>query len=255
MNSIRGLLLDKRVLSDSQKSAIISTAGKIFHLLLAWGDKSMEKTSLWYLKKTNTHIEITEASKLAIQAFKEWGKWIILTAHKSGTFSDYLPLFAEIWDEILKKSIFYTWAFNLSMNKREFPEYTFKSATLTKREDAIILKQQIQEDIQKVSTEWWFIFIAPSWVDVEENSHFKGLFKRFVSWLDDNFPILVSHVTYDTDRWYKEVALSLLRWKWSTVNVSAQLWSVWDRKNDWKPLSWEEMREKYNKMNKNNVSQ
>ena len=82
---------------------------------------------------------------------------IIMSNHESWTFSDYLPLLAALWDGILKKTIFYTGSYNLSMNRKESPEYEFRSAALRTKNDVAILADQVTKDIKKMTEEWWNI--------------------------------------------------------------------------------------------------
>lgn len=231
------------------RSSIISVAWKAFHILLSWSDESLEKTSKWYLNKTNTSVDIDIESITSILDFKNLWKWIIISNHVSWVFSDYLPLFSILWDEILKKCIFYTWAYNLSMNKREFPEYEFRAATLKTRNDVFGLEKYLNEDIQKVNNEWWYIFIIPSWNSTSNWTDFKAIFQRLIKWSSDNLPILVNHVEHDWDIWYKEIATKLFTGlDWVTTRINSQISYAWE----WKNLKWKEMREKYNLMKNKN---
>lgn len=241
-------LPDMKKLSHNIRSTVISISWKVFHIILSWWDKSLEKTSKLYVEKTNTNISIDNCSNKAIENLKRLWKWIIISNHKSGNFSDYLPLFATLGDDILKKSIFYTGAYNLAMNKREFPEYEFRAATLKNRKDIIRLMKQIKNDIEKINDIWWYIFIIPSWEGTSDDTEFKAIFQKMIKWSDDNMPVLANYVKHNYSRWYKQIAESIIRWINSNITISSQLQSVKNWKDsNWKAMKWYKMREKYNK--------
>lgn len=246
--NLLGSLPTKQELSHDLRSAVISIAWKVFHVLFSWWDKSLEKTSKGYMKKTHTTINVDDNSTRTIEELKESWKGIIISNHKSGVFSDYLPLFATLWDDVLNKSIFYTGSYNLTMNQREFPEYEFRPATLRTREDVIKLKDQIKNDVEKINSNWWYIFIIPSWANTSEDAEFQAIFQRMIKQAADDLPVLVSHIEHDSSRWYKQIAESMMKWVKSETTITSKLQSAKDWKNDnWKAMKWDEMRAKYNK--------
>lgn len=241
---------NKKELSEEARSLLISTLWKTLHILFSWWNKNLKDTSEGYLNKTWTKVEIDDESKNAINEFWKLGKWIIISEHKSWVFSDYLPLFSELPDDILKKSIFYTWSYNLSMNKREFPGYEFRPATLKNKKDKHEidnLKKQIEEDIKKVKEKWWYIFIIPSWANTNKNAEFQAIFQRFIKLSDNDLPILENHITHSSSKWYKEIWKSIITKNWWITKISSTLWkaSDWIDEN-WKVMNWRQMREKYN---------
>ena len=202
------------------RKTIINTWWKILHSLIWWW-KSLEETAKQYIKKLWIEIKIDDDSKNNLNEFKNSDKWLIISNHESWVFSDYLPIFAELWDEILKKSIFYTWAYNLEMNKKEFPDYNFRAATLTKREDVRELKENIKNDIAKIKEEWWYIFLIPSWENTEYWWEFKGIFQKMIKSLDHDFPILASKIEHQNWKWsYSEI------WKYILKNFSNKIANI-----------------------------
>ncbi len=238
----------KQELPHNLKSGIYSVAWKVFHVLFSWGDTSLENTSKKYLQKAHINLVISEESLNAIGQFKQWWRGIIMSSHPTWYFSDYLPLFATLGDQILKKAIFYTGAYNLSMNKREFPEYTFRAATLIVKEDAMNLKQQLAIDIEKINSDDGYIFIIPSWETVGEDVPFKGISRRIIQWSQDNLPVLVNHIHHKSPISRKDIARFMLTGKWETTTISSQLTTIQDRKEWGKVLTGKEMREKYKQL-------
>lgn len=244
-NVWRGLPIKKEVYHD-MRSAAISVAGKVFHLLLSWGHASLAETAHRYIQKTHTAIHLDARSDQAIQDLKNLWKGIIIWNHQSGVFSDYLPLFAMLWDEILKKTIFYTGAYSVAMNQREFPAYTFRPATLRTRKDVLQLKTHIEDDMQKIDNTGWYIFIIPSWSNTSEDAEFQAVFQRMITHASDRLPILVSYVTHNTMRWYAQIVESVIRGTTSEAQIVAKLQVAKDWKDhNGKAIKWDEMRKKY----------
>lgn len=244
-----GKWFDWNKVSHSLRSAIISTTGKILHLYFSWWDKSLENTAKWYIKKTQTQINIDNASKEAIQKFITWWKWIIISNHQSGNFSDYLPLFSIFWDKVLKNGPCYTGIYNFNMNKREFPEYTFRPATMRTIQDGKDIINYIDNDTKYLKNTWWFLFELPSWAETSEEAEFQGIFRRIITKSDEKLPILVNKISYKEPMGYKDVLLSLLGKKKPIVTIKTKLELVKDWKDiSWKAMSWKEMRERYNNL-------
>lgn len=240
-NVLKEKTLNKPSLKERLRSNIISIAWKLFHNL--FGNKpSLEETAKKYSKKTGTKFILSDQSKDKIDKFKRYGKGIIISNHPSGVFSDYLPVFASLGDEILKKSIFYTGSWNLKMNQTEFPDCTFRSANNLWKTGLI----QLQEDIKKVNEKGGFLFIIPSWADTSENRTFKGIFKRIITNSENNLPVLSCKVKHNWKKGYLQLAKSLFTKKGgiSTVNIEDKTIKDWKDKEG-KPLSPKEMRAVY----------
>lgn len=230
--------------ADKAREKKIVVAGKLFHLLFSGWNKSLEKTALWYIKKTGTKLVIDDNSKLAINNLELEGKWIIIATHISGVFSDYLPLYAVLWDTILKKSIFYTWSHSIAMNKREFPDYQFRWATPRSLKETKEMMKQLKLDIDKINQEWWYLFIIPSGANTSDDAEFQWIFKKMIANSNDDLPVLVNHLVHTTDRWYKNIAKSLIFKNAWDCNITSQITYALD----WKGLNWKESREKYNSL-------
>ncbi len=240
-NILEKKILNKTPFKEKLRSNIISIAWKLFHNL--FGNKpSLEETAKKYFKKTGTKLTLSSQSKDKIDELKKQGKGIIISNHPSGVFSDYLPVFASLGDEILKKSIFYTGSWNLKMNQTEFPDYTFRAANNLGR----IGLTQLQEDIKKVNEEGGFLFIIPSWADTSENRTFKGIFKRIITNSENNLPVLSCKVRHNWKKWYLQLAKSLFTKKGGISTVDTENKAIKDWKDeDGKPLSPKEMRAIY----------
>lgn len=242
VNKISSILSD----SPALRSAVISAAGKVFHILLSGGNKSLELTAKWYLRKTKNFPSLDDTSLEAIQSLKSAWQGIIISNHQSGVFSDYLPLFAALWDDILQKSIFYTGAYNLAMNQREFPDYQFRAATLKNREDVIRLKSDIQNDIATINYQWWYIFIIPSWDNTAPDAKFLAVFQRMLEQSNDDLPVLSNQVTHSATWSYSEIAKALLGGEWFKTSIHANISTVADRKDgEGKIGNWKELRQIY----------
>lgn len=232
--------------NEENRRALISVLWKWLHLVF-WIWWNLYDTSRSFLKMTWTKVNISDESKKSIEGLKESWKWIIILTHKSWIFSSYLPLFAELWPEILERSIFYTWHYNLAMNQREFPWLEFRASTIPEWADSEYvskLKLQIQDDISRIQENWWYIFIMPSWESTSDEERFKAIFKRLISWIEDwkNIPVLANKVNFKLPFWYKQVLNSLLSRKWQEVDLSSVLTSS----DDWKWKNWNEARDFYN---------
>ncbi len=222
--------------SSKVRSTMINIFWKVFHEIISKWNSSLEETSKAYLERNNINLKIKWENEL--EKFKKGDRWLIIATHSSWNFADYLPIFAELWDEILKKSVFYTGAYNKKMNEVEFPDYTFRAATLEKKEDVKKLIKNIENDIEKVSREWWYIFIIPAWESTEQKAEFKSIFKRFVDKLDDNISVLTSRVIHEWNPNY----INILRWKWFETELVFKNMKV----SNFKWRNWKEMREVYN---------
>jgi len=239
----------KKALSHCLRSSIISVVWRVLHILLKMNN-NLSTTSSNYLELAKIWGGIDQKSMQNIEEFSQEEKGIIISNHESWVFSDYLPLFAKLWEEIMKKSIFYTWAYNLSMNKREFPDYQFRSATLTKREDVIILKQQIVEDINNIKKNGGFIFIMPSWASTDSNAEFQSIFRRMVELIDGDTKILVNQVHHNSDLWYWWMIKSILTnsMRIQVEELKTTIKSEISSSEEWKWLNGQEMRNRYNSM-------
>ncbi|HMY81008.1 MAG TPA: hypothetical protein PK048_04170 [Candidatus Absconditabacterales bacterium] len=180
--------------------------------------------------------------------FARGGKGIIISNHKSGVFSDYLPLFATLGDDILKKCIFYTGSYNRAMNQREFPDYVFRPATLRTRKDVIDLKDQLKNDIDYVNNNGGYIFIIPPGANISEDAEFQALFQRIIKGSEDNLSLLVNYIEHDSIRGYKQIAQSIIGSSTpSKTIITSKLQSVKDWKdNNGNVMKGDEMRKKYN---------
>lgn len=250
LNDLHKSVTNPSSMRDVSRKAMISTTWAILHILFSWWDPSLDWTANKYLMSTWIKTIIDEESRNNISKFHELWKWIIISEHKSFNFSDYLPIFAELWDKILEKCVFYTWDWNLAMNQREFSNYQFRSATLKEnstKEDKDNLKKQVQKDIEKVKREWWYIFIIPSWDDSKELSNFKSLFREMIKNSDDDLSVLVNHIQHKTQDWeninvwYKDIWKSMLTKKLWEFEISSQM----TKASQWKDKKWNESREFY----------
>ena len=242
------------------RSAIISFIGGFLHSGLSWRDENLEATAQGYLDKTNTTINSSEKTNNAINALKEKWKWIIIANHESWVFSDYLPLFSLLTEEILKNCIFYTASHNLAMNKREFPDYEFRPAKAAK-----LSIKNLENDIRKIEKDWWYIFLIPAWENTDDDAPFLWIFKKIIENSTDELPILASRVSHKHSMGYMQIWQAILQniihslqdkmskneetkqtnqknlW---TTTISAQLTSS----EEWKKLDWTWMRSFYNKV-------
>lgn len=228
------------------KWVIISIWWKVFHILFSMWDKSIENTAKWYLDITWTNLNIDQESISNIEYIKNKWCWIIISNHIDFTFADYLWLFSAFWKEILDKVIYYTWVYNLNMNKREFPNNEFRQATKINIESLLLLKN----DIKEINSWNWYIFIIPSWDDETKNAKFKWIFKKIIELSEDDLPILVNYIEHFDEsgkinkKSYINIILSLLNKNWWITNVTSKLFTA----SDFKLLSWAQMRTKYNQM-------
>ena len=226
------------------RSAIVSTIWKAMHLIISKWNKSLEETSNKYLENIWVESYINHKSRNELDEFKWNEKWLIISSHKSGNFADYLPIFAKLWDDILKKTIFYTWKYNLEMNRREFPDYNFQPATSGNITDSKKILENLEINIKKIENEWWYIFIMPSWANIDNNWEFKGIFKRIMNWLWDEFPILANNIEHNWNWTYPEIWKSLI-WLWDS-NKKTKIDFKNATSSDFKDKNGEEMREFYN---------
>lgn len=225
------------------RSAIISTLWKVLHIVISNSNKSLEETSKKYLEKTWIKTYVDKESFYQLENFKQSDRWVIITTHKSWVFSDYLPIFAKLWDEILKKSIFYTWEYNLNMNKREFPDYEFRATSSQNIKSTKAIIEKLYQDIKNIKNNWGYIFIIPSLANIEENWEFKWIFKRIVKELPEYFPVLNSNVEHDWQWSYSEIWKGLIwLWKDKLTKINFANSSI----NRFKEKNWKEMRDYYN---------
>lgn len=222
-NNIPNFNIPKRIHQTKQQLAIwmrktiISTAWKVFHILLQ-GNNNLYKTAQNFSK--NYNVEIDEVSKQSIQELQKNQKWVIISNHQNMNFSDYLPLFEQLWEDILEKTVFYTWEWNLNMNESLFENNDFRQATFRNITDWKNIVNQLQVDLEKIENQWWYIFIIPTGASREEK--FQWLFKRIVEH-KQNLPLLHSKVKSHQDLWYKDIVENIFQNNNSRIDVTTRL--------------------------------
>lgn len=237
------------LITEDNRSSVISVLWRWLHLVF-WQLWNLYKTSNSFLSMTNTTVEIDDSSKVEIEKLRKDGKGIIISNHSSWIFTDYLPLFAQLWEEVLNKCIFYTWDYNLEMNKREFPNLSFRSATIpnwANIEYVKSMKEQLEKDVESIIKEWWYIFMIASWANNDENAKFLSLFTRVIKLLEktnENVQVLANKVTHSWNFWYKQVLSSLLKRERQSVSLKSKLTNV----SDWTGKNWVESRDYYNSL-------
>lgn len=232
----------KQKISLAIKTKVITIGWKILHILLANWEQKLEAVSNTYLEKTWTKLVIDKQAEEEIEKLREYEKWIIILNHSSSIFSDYLPLFAILKEPILKKILIYTWSYNLEMNKKEFLNYEFRSWTIKERRDIIELKKQIKEDVENIENNGWYIFIIPSWSNINIDADFWGIFLKMIKWINPETPVLVNHVEHEWDKQYLQIAKNLITKKWWESRIKTKLTFA----RDWKWKTWKESRRFYN---------
>lgn len=245
---LRGDLPDYNEFDKLSRELKIQFFWKIFHALywVNFGNlftKSLEEVSKLFIQRAWLELLPVWDTLVSIDKFKQNWKWIILLDHTQfANFSDYLPLFALLEDDILKKCVFYTWSYNLKMNQEEFPDYKFRWAIPIDKKDVKRLTSEINEDIERINKEWWYIFVIPSWAWNTKHWDFRAIAKRFIDWLWDNSMVLASKVSRGFS--YKNIAKSSIVWKLWKVEINWITSSI----SDWKWKTGQEMRENYESM-------
>lgn len=242
---------------------------KIAHFMFWKFSSSLEDVSIDFLKNTNTLCEYNDnISPIEISDFIKWWKWLIISNHSSITFADYLPLFARLWDEVLKKCVFFNWYKVIKANSKEFKDYVLRATNSVKsynkspewKQDINSINpnfswtkkilETIDLDISRItSNEWWYVFLIPMWEWDEWN--FKWIFKRFIKWLPSDFPVLVANTYHENPRSYWEIMKNYFLSKVNTIiwdtdylnktTITARNATAWEFK--W--LDWEEQKQKY----------
>lgn len=236
------------LIDEENRSWVISVLWKVLHLTF-WWSKNLAETSRKFLTMTWTKVNIDKESQEAIDKFIQGYGWISILPHKEWIFTDYLPLFSQLWDDVLKKCVFYTAPHNLEMNQREFPNLTFRSTAPTKS-----LIKNIKEDMEKVKNEGWYIFIIPSWDTNDNNASFKGIFNRMLDLWDDSLNILSSNVSYNSPFGYKEVWKSFFRNRFTWANSNeVNISSILTTASEWKWKTWQEQRTFHNSIHSENL--
>lgn len=230
------LEIDKKSLEV--RSQIILFWAKVFSILY-WKNEntSLTEFSKSYINKTWTNIVISNDSQKELQEFLNLDRGVILLDHSQfSNFSDYLPLFSLLWEEVLSKCIFYTWSWNVSMNKKFFPNYTFRWANPIGKTEAIDLLESIKNDIDKINNQGGFIFLVPSWPSNNSDIEFKWIANRILNWLDDN----IKSLSVKVDKWidYKTMFINSFIWNIWDINLSTKITEI----SNWKWLSNDEMR-------------
>ncbi len=225
----------------SMRKTIISTAWKVFHILLQWKN-NLYQTSENFSK--NYQINIDDMSKKSIEELKDQKKWVIISNHQNMNFSDYLPLFKQLGEEILAKTTFYTAEWNLDMNNSIFKDNTFRQATFKNISDWKDIIQQLSDDIQKIESDWGYIFIIPAWASREEK--FQWIFKRIIQ-KETDLPLLYSKVETMQNLWYKQIVQDMYTESSWEINIHTRLWNT----SDLTEMSWEEMFTYYHQLLEN----
>ena len=194
-------------------------------------------------------LDLDENSKNEITKFIEsW--WVIISHHWNWNFSDYLPIFYILWDDALKKCIFYTAPHNLKMNKSLFPNYEFlwlkwwKKLKYTLNKNARNINDILDEntnDTQKNDKK--FLFMFPSWWNPDEKK-FKWAFRVTIEQLNQNINILCLSVDYPENMSYKNICSRLLHHEdIINVHITAKVAKC----NEFKWMNWNNMRTVYEK--------
>ncbi len=223
------------------RKTIISTAWKVFHILLHWKNNLFQTAENF---SKNYNINIDDLSKKSIEVLRDQRKWVIISNHQNMNFSDYLPLFEQLGEEILEKTIFYTAEWNLDMNNSIFKNNEFRQATFKNISDWKNIIYELQNDLERIQNEWGYIFIIPTWASKEEK--FQWIFRRIVQ-KDTDLPLLYSKVETEQNLWYKKIIQDMYSKDTSQINITTRFWKT----SDLQQISWEEMFTYYDELIKN----
>lgn len=135
----------------------------------------------------------------------------------------------------------------MSMNEKEFPQYTFRPATIRTRKDVKQMKEQLTKDIETIEKDGGYIFIIPAGTNLDENAEFLSLFRRIIQGLASETIVLANKVHHTTPQGYREIAEELLRTGiGAKVTAVTQITSKLSRVGDWKAMDGKSMRRHYN---------
>jgi hypothetical protein len=194
------------------RALLISIAWRVFHhlygkrhatwvnFLLSPRDMRLAVTAKNFLISSCIQVNKWDNVTIDIEKLKNAWKGFIIWTHATWIFIDYLPLFTQLGDDVLKKCIFYTGEYNLTMNQREFPDYQFRAVPEWRQTWlAKWFRERLKEDIQKVKENGWYIFLMPAGGGRDYGQDFKAIFSRLIAGLDDDFPALSFHAKIGDD--------------------------------------------------------
>ncbi len=206
--------LEKFNLSKYIESQKVNLGGPLLHKLVWW-----EKLSDFFsdFKDTlNIKPKIDKESFENINNFVENNNsWIIIWNHPNNNFMDVIPILAELPEEILRKTTFFSVKHTAPMFQNEFWEnYDFQAATYDNISEAREWLKILKEKIEEVKNWKRFIFIIPWWVEEEgDYRKFKWIFSRIIEDLDNDKKILANFIDYDEKISYLDIYKRVFLWK------------------------------------------
>lgn len=233
------------------RSLAIQVGGAVFHILL-WNQASLETTWRLYMGekwKDGSYPDISfNPMKLStdIWILEERWRWIIIMNHDSWIFPDYLPIFGLVSDDILTKTTFYTWPYNLAMNRARFPWYHFESTVENDNfKDKKTLLEKVKTTTANLSAEWGYIFLMPAGAGKDDGGKpFQAIFSHIIKGLNGDTPVLAIHVEHKGEVSYGSVLRKHFRQRSFKTNIASEMTYV----KDWPQTSWPEQRRYYNQL-------